>query len=261
MTVFSLCYCCRMVSAVHPALLTCDHSDRYYKNILLPTNCAVMLNIYQTLFTESNDHKVTVTCWVSGSLRQINPICNPPVGFIRTIIKFSPVLFPILQFIYFQSGHWTQVLLQECTTAQCHGQQRGHRLAPCCCCCCFPQEFLPRTMLICCHLIAASLVTVINLTTLQRWNVTKYSTIQVQLWRSVFMSTILLLQYIPEKILHFLLLYIRFTVTVTVNIILYLHVTVTGAIFLHINRVFLLFKIWFYTSAFLFGEPFECRTL
>lgn len=57
------------------------------------------------------------------------------------------------------------------------------------------------------------------------------------------MSTILLLQYIPEKILHFLLLYIRFTVTVTVNIILYLHVTVTGAIFLHINRVFLLFKI------------------
>lgn len=139
-----------------------------------------------------------------------------PTFFVGTIIKFSPVLFhrspwfPILQkyielkSIYVQSGHWTHswsathVLLQECTTAQCHGQQRGRRLAPRICCCCkdFPQEFLPWSMLICCHLIAASLVTVINLTNLQWWNVTKYSNIQVQLWHTLFMSTILPLQCI-----------------------------------------------------------------
>lgn len=105
-------------------------------------------------------------------------------------------------------------------------------------------------MLICCHLIAASLVTVINLTNLQWWNVTKYSNIQVQLWHTLFMSTILPLQCIPGKILHFLLHYIYLTVSYLEHYF-YLHVIVKGDIFLYVNRVLLLLKHFSdYTFAF-----------
>lgn len=192
-TILHLCYCYSLVLAGHPALSQWPLLSKYTASRLtfrlLPTNHAVMLNIISTLCNELNYHQVTVTCWVSGSLRQIwyahffcwhyNKVLSCSVPY-KSLVSYTAKIHQSLK-VSVQSGHWTHswsathVLLQECITAQCHGQQRGRRLAPRICCCCkdFPQEFLPWSMLICCHLSAASLVTVINLTNLQWWNVTK----------------------------------------------------------------------------------------
>lgn len=64
------------------------------------------------------------------------------------------------------------------------------------------------------------------------------------------MSTILPLQCIPGKILHFLLHYIYLTVSYLEDYF-YLHVIVKGDIFLYVKRVLLLLKHFSdYTFAF-----------
>lgn len=74
-TILHLCYCYSLVLADHPALTQWPLLSKYTASRLtfrlLPTNRAVMLNIISTLCNELNYHQVTVTCWVSGSLRQV----------------------------------------------------------------------------------------------------------------------------------------------------------------------------------------------